>query len=516
MNNIKSISVVMVILGIMFFSSLPASADSRPSPSLKEGIELYNQENYEEAILTLIKAREEDPTSADAAFYLGMAYRQANDIENAFRQFGDAVTLKPVSDNAILELIESATLLDKFDTAYKWIAVAEEHKVYPARVAFLKGTALAKQARYAEAVAAFEQCKQLDPAYTQSADLQIGVCYMNQRKFKLARDRFQAAVTQDPLSDMASYARRYQEAAEQWQYIERPLRLTVGIMGQYDTNYRTLADTYSGAPAVMNAYLESQNRESMVMQNMARLDYVPTLRAPFVFNAGYAVANALHQRYGTSNDTFSNSFTLAPGLAYENYAVNLIANYTHNLKREPGYQRYSESASIGPLYRRLLSNNRIIEAGLSFVKKNYFQAVPDPANEDQSSKGWNASLNWVWFFRENALLNTKFDYTKENAEGRNYDNQGYHLSAGVIYPLREKLRLQGGLDFNFQNYDNENLIYDNTIRKDRIYTTTIGLTWSLTKQADLIVQHLFTRANSNIYAYDYKREIYSLGIELKF
>ena len=512
----KILFLSILVVAVAIFAALPAPAFAQRSDSLKEGIALYNQENYEEAIVVLTKARGEDPASADAAFYLGMAYRQANDIQNAYKQFEDAISLKPLSDNAILEYIEVSTLLDKFDNANKWIAVAEEHKVYPARVAFLKGTVLAKQAKYDEAVAAFEQCKQLDPAYKQSADLQIGVCYMNQRKFKLARDRFQEAVTQDPVSDMASYARRYQEAAEHWQYIERPLRLTVDVTTQLDTNYRTLAEPYAQAPAVMTDYLENQTRQSLVLQNVVRLDYVPVLRAPFVFNAGYAAASAIHQRYGTDNDTFANSFTVAPGVSFEKFAVNLVANYTHNLKRDPGYNRYSESASVGPLFRYLLSNNRILEASLAFVRKNYFLPVLDPANEDQSSRGVDGSLSWIWFFRENALLNLKLGYTEDNAEGRNYDNQGYRFSAGLIYPLRDKLRLQLGGELYMQDYKNENLIYDNAVRKDRTYTGTVGLTWSIFKQMDLIAQYFYTRAASNIYAYDYKRHIYSVGMELKF
>jgi tetratricopeptide (TPR) repeat protein len=204
----------MIVFAVLcFFAGLPMPASGQDSQALREGIEQYNQENYEEAILPLTRARTEAPLSAEAAFYLGMAFRQINDLPNAYRQFEDSVNLKPLSDNAILEFIEVSTLVGRLDVAKKWIAVAEEHKVYPARVAFLKGVTLAREEKYDAAIAAFENAKRIEPAYAQPADLQIGVCYLNQRKYVLARDRFQAAVTKDPLSDMASYARRYQEAA---------------------------------------------------------------------------------------------------------------------------------------------------------------------------------------------------------------------------------------------------------------------------------------------------------------
>jgi hypothetical protein len=276
----------------------------------------------------------------------------------------------------------------------------------------------------------------------------------------------------------------------------------------------------------MRAYLDSQDRRSLVMQNLVRLDYVPVLPAPFVFNAGYAAMNTLHQRYGTDNDTFANSFTLAPGLNLDTYAVNLVANYTHNLKRghnpvdpgddtSAGYRRYSESGSVGPLFRYLLEKNHILEAYVAYVKRNFFFTLSDPANEDQSGRGLDSYVGWNWFFSEGALFNLKLGYTYDRAEGKHYDSQGYRFTANLIYPLAEKLRLQAACDISLQDYKNENSAF-NATRKDRIYTATVGLTWSVFKYVDLIAQFGHVRAYSNIWIYDYSRDYVSLGVELKF
>lgn len=507
--------ILLAFVAAFLCTSLPLAAFAERSAALQEGIEQYNRENYEEAIVALTKARDEDPSSAEAAFYLGMAYRQTNDIPGAYRQFEAAVSLRPLSDNAILEVIETATLLDKLEVAKKWIAVAEEHKVYPPRIAFLKGAALAKEAKYEEAIAAYELAKKLDPASAQSADFQIGVCLMNQQKYARARDLFQSAITRDPLSDLATYARRYQEAAEQWHFIKRPLRVTIGVTGQYDTNYRNLGDPYHLAGPGYNESLAATDKGSFVMQNIARLDYVPNLPAPFSLTMGYAALNTLHQRYGTENDTFANSFTLAPGASFENFAVNLVANYTHTLKRDPGYRRYSEASSVGPLFRYLLSKDHILEASGSYTRKNFFRPVFSPELEDQSSRGLDSSLGWTWLFRENAFFNLKFGYTRDNAEGLHYDNQGYRVSVSLIYPLREALRLQLGSELYMQDYKNENIIF-NATRKDRNYTGTIGVTWSAWKYLDATAQYLYQNVYSNIYAFDYTRHVFSLGVELKF
>ena len=88
------------ILTLVFFFSvstvlLYSSAYGQQPPSLEEGINQYNEENYEEAIEVLIKARSEDPKSTMAAFYLGLAYKQTMDYEKALVNFRDAVSMTP-------------------------------------------------------------------------------------------------------------------------------------------------------------------------------------------------------------------------------------------------------------------------------------------------------------------------------------------------------------------------------------------------------------------------------------
>src|SRR3972149_2663064 len=51
--------------------------------SLSRGIEEYKDENFEEALELLVKARKEDPASSLAAFYLGLTYKQLMNYKEA-------------------------------------------------------------------------------------------------------------------------------------------------------------------------------------------------------------------------------------------------------------------------------------------------------------------------------------------------------------------------------------------------------------------------------------------------
>ena len=73
----KRISIPICIIGICSIF-LGFSAECQV-PHLQKGIDLYKQGKYEEAVGVLKKARDQDPTSSAAAFFLGLAYKQQAD-----------------------------------------------------------------------------------------------------------------------------------------------------------------------------------------------------------------------------------------------------------------------------------------------------------------------------------------------------------------------------------------------------------------------------------------------------
>src|SRR3989304_10641205 len=147
--------------------------------SLSRGIEEYKDENFEEALELLVKARKEDPASSLAAFYLGLTYKQLMNYKEASANFRDAVKLKPPIKEAVVELIEVLYNLDEFQEAKKWLDVAERENIKPAQTAFLKGLILLKENNNLEAIKAFEKSKELDGSLTQAAAFQIGSTHHN-------------------------------------------------------------------------------------------------------------------------------------------------------------------------------------------------------------------------------------------------------------------------------------------------------------------------------------------------
>jgi TolA-binding protein len=507
-------SVLLSLLILTPASFIPA-AFGQTAAALQEGIKQYRSDNYEEAVELFIKAREQNPKSTEAAFWLGLAYKQQGSFQEAVPHLIDAVTLTPPIKEAIVELIDALQRTDQRAEAKKWIAVAEREGIYPAKTAFLKGMVLAKDEKYPESIAAFEKAKTLDNTFTQAADFQIGLSLMLARKYGEAGKRFQAAVTQDPASDLASFARRYQDLVEERSWIERPVRLTIGLMGQYDTNMLQ-------EPFIYQTLGEAGEQQSFAMLNTLRVDVVPTLPGSWLFNASYALSSYVHQKNSTSHDLLANTFSVAPGYSFGRVAVNLSANYTQTLKRDPSYKRYSDNFSGGPLLRFLLAEeqNHILEIYGGYQKKNYsptsLTGLPLHPDEDQTACGLDSYVSWVWLFKNGAIFNLKYGFTTENANGNNWTNQGHRLTVNSIVPLIGHLKLQLGADAFRQDYKNGNTLFGGETRRDMTYTGIAGLTWEIHKNLSLILQYTGIRAHSNIFIYDFDRSIYSAGAELRF
>ena len=463
----------------------------------------------------MIKARQEDPTSSVAAFFLGLAYKQVMDYPKALEHLQDAVTLTPKIKEALVEVINVAVQLERFEEAKKWIGVAEEQGIEPAKVAFLKGLTLSKEGKHMEAVESFEKAKSIDETVAQAADVQIAISYLKARELKKAKDRFQAAVLHDPQTDLAGFARRYQDMVEERIFLERPLRFTLGVHGQYDTNMLQRWNEYPPVPWT------GGDEESGVLNSVYWINYVPVLKGPWLFNAQYAINSRVHQKNTHTHDSLSTSISVTPGYNFGRCSLNLATGYSHTLLRDPSYDRYLGSFMSGPLLRVALKQNHLLELYAGYTWNDYFrrpldprQPPPDPG-ENRDSTDLDTYISWIWLFKKDAFFNLRYEFIDQDTDGAYWDNKGHKFSMNIIIPLVDKLRLQLSGQAYLQDYKNHHTVFDVT-REDDTYIFSGGFTWDFYKNASFVAQYTRTEVNSNIWAYDYERDLYSVGIEYRF
>ncbi|MEI6154568.1 MAG: tetratricopeptide repeat protein [Deltaproteobacteria bacterium] len=533
---IKKIVLCCLFLSLIFYAELAIG-----QTSFEKGLKDFQSENYEEALDYFHDAIKSEPTSTTVSFYLGMTYKLIEKNKEAVPYLRNAVTYTPRIKEALVELIDALYQTDQLDEAIKWIEVGEKEGISPGKIQFLKGLILSKQNKNLEAITAFEKAKEYDSSLSQSVEFQVATAYMKEGKHKESQQRFRAALTLDPYSDIGTYARDYENLLSDKLDRERPFRFTVGLGYKYDTN---VSARPTSGPTVDNPSISPQftGQEDFALNMTARITYV----APFSFKEAYnlSVQYAIYaDRYNRRDDynLMQQSLIFNPGYNFSKFTLTmpvmfaltwLQGNMANNFINSPvnwlKNSGYMKMLSVNPTTRFMLTENSIGEVSFGYLNQQYYLTSSDAprTSPDENRDGVNTSgsLGWTYFFKEGAgLLSIRYSFADQEATGRNWTYTENRFSLSFLYPLTKSLKFQFSSDALFDNYKYQNTTYNlssngqpSMARKDNTYINNLGLIYTVYKNTDIIAQYIFTRDNSNIGTYDYKREVFSLGLEYRF
>ncbi|PKN20252.1 MAG: hypothetical protein CVU71_00185 [Deltaproteobacteria bacterium HGW-Deltaproteobacteria-6] len=531
----KKIVLIISIFLLSIICHYPAFCQT-PNPLLEEGIKQYQEENLEEAIETLTKARAADAGSSMAAFVLGMAYKRTNDLPNAEKHLRDAVTLTPKIKEAYVELIDVLYQLNKLAEARQYLAIAEGETIIPAKIAFLKGLILLKENKNNDAVASFEKAKRLDATFAQAADFQIAVAYMKEGMLSKAKESLNLSITQNPVSDLAGFARQYQDIIDSAIKTHRPLHLTLSALVGYDTNI--ISKPKSDALSV-----GLDGEKGTTLNSSVRVDFTPRIEGPWLFNASYTLASFVNSQHTHSHDSLANSVSIAPGYNFGRWAVNFNASYTNFLLRtdsalvptadsSPGYRQYMHYYTYGPSIKFLVNETNIVEWYIGYEKKDYDNQKYTGPDNVRDAEGPKTYLSWIWLYMPNGFFNLRAEYNIDHADGMLWDNTGTRLTGNISIPLFSQetankygllsLQVTGGVYLQTYSYEQSYQEADGTTpvgkrkRKDATYNGSVGLNWAFWKHGSLICQYSATEVDSNMPVNSYSRDIYMAGFEFRY
>ena len=502
---IRRLSIVVLTIFSMAIPAIPSGAEEvAKSPTLEKGIGAYKHENYEEALPLLMKAREEDPDSTLAAYYLGLDYKQLQNYRKAIPNLRDAVSKAPKIKGALIELIDCLYNYNELDEANKWIDEAQREGIRPAQVDFLKGLVLVKEERYEEAIASFEQAKERDPSMAQSSDYQIGIAQLKAKEFDKARKTFEMAADLLPSSDLAKYANEYVDAIAKRKEALKPWRLNFTTAWQYDDNVVLKPENASAAANIAD---QADSREIYNIQ----------VEGNHRFNNAWGLKGQYNFYYGKQNDldfydTMVHSLVVQPSL---NWARSLLAfpmTYSHTMVDD---RSYLSNPSTGVLYNFSVGESQM---GQVFVKGGFkdYLWTPLTPNEDRDGGELSEGMGWYWFFAQlKGFFNLRSGYDRDWTEGVNWDSQTHHVDFTVLLPVKEKLNVSLAGGAAFQDFLNTHTVFS-IERQDQVYTASTLLTYELCKYSELQLQYTYIKDRSNIDVFEYNRNIYSAGVQLKF
>ncbi|MDI7261462.1 MAG: DUF2860 family protein [Thermodesulfobacteriota bacterium] len=495
--------ILAIIFCSIFFSVFGVVCAETP---FEKGLKEFKDENFEEALELFLEARKIDPSSSQVAFFLGITYKHLQNYKGAIPFLRDAVTLTPKIKEALPELIDVLYLTNQLEEAKKWIEVGEKEEVFPARMQFLKGLALAKEGKTREAISAFEKAKELDKNLAQSADFHIANALVKEGRLKEARDRFRFTLSIDPTTEMGLYARDYEKYLTAKIEREKPWRLSVGMAYKFDTNV-VLRPT-SGPVRDMVS-----NEKDHILNNSLRIGYTApfSFKSPFNLSFQYSLYSDTYADL-TSYQSFNSNISAVPGYNFGKVTLSVPMVYGYNwLKR----RSYMNLKGIEPTFRFMTGENSIGEVSVGYYRKGYLQR---PISDDEDRDAYNraAIFGWTYFLRGGeGLINIKYSPSKENADGRNWDYTQHRFSGNLLYPLIRSFKLQLSAESIFTDYSNRHTVFLKK-RADNIYSGSFALIYSLFKNLDAVANYTYSRDISNIQIYDYKRHVVSVGLEFRY
>ncbi|OGX19190.1 MAG: hypothetical protein A3K83_07055, partial [Omnitrophica WOR_2 bacterium RBG_13_44_8b] len=401
---------VTLSFSVLLFILLPAfitqAQETKLSATLEKGIGQYKHENYDEALSTLKQARQEDPSSTLAAYYLGLDYKQLQDYKHAISHLKDAVTNTPKIIGALIELIDCLYQVGEYEEALKWVAEAEIEGIRPAQVAFLKGLILLRQNNNQEAIAAFTQAKQLDKFIEQQCDYQIGIAHLKAKEFNYAQEAFNQVIALEPLSSIARYANEYLDAIAKRDEAMRKWKLSAGMAWQYDDNVVLMPNDSSLAGDI------SDKEDSRLVYN-ANLEYNHKFSERFALKNQYLFYYAKQNDLGFF-DTMSHSVLVQPNIYFKRSLLSFPATYTHTLVDE---RSYLSNPAANCIYNFMAGD---VQMGQVFLKYGYrdFLWTPTTADENRDGNDLGGGLGWYLFFaHRKGFVNLRYEANKDWAKG---------------------------------------------------------------------------------------------------
>jgi Tfp pilus assembly protein PilF len=445
-----------------------------------------------------------------------MTYKNLQNYKESKKQLQNAVSLSPEIKEASLELGEVLYQLGEFQEALDVLTKAESENVRPGQTAYVKGLVLLEMNKNLEAVESLRKAGEASPELVQAANYQMGQAYLKEGKLEEAEARFQDVINDDPDTDMAEFSRNFLEKIKKKKEERRPFRIYAGIHHQYDDNVVLDPEDDSVTVAIST---ESDQLEVITLG----LEYFPEIRGDFDISAHYSAYMSFHHDL-TSFDVQTHTVAVDPSFKIDKNASAGIA--VSGSMSWVDYEDYLNSVSISPTYTRLISKDHTLQVYLSYEKRN-FRSVQDAGVEDRDSNMYGLNVNWYHFFdqEENVLvpflekfeqssfaqnkgyINLLYKVSKDDTEGRNWENLGSKAVATLLVPLMEKFKLQ--------DYKNTHTVYG-IERKDIKYGFSSLLFYQFHERADIQLLYVYRQDDSNIAIYDYDRNVFSIGVEFRY
>lgn len=506
MFNKRQIFLITFIICI-FIQSVSFAQDAQYQP-LISGMEHYKNGKYKEALNEFQKAVTIFPDDPDIPFYMGLAYLQLNESEKAVEYFKKALAKNPEYTDAHFQLgvilIQQKSYQD---------SIAHLEKVYkkePARedLGYFLGFAYYQTGDYKKTLSYLEKAKTKDKTIESLILYYTGLAQQQLGNNKEAAAVYKKISITDPTSPLAEPSQRLIETLIVKEVPKKKFSIDLTTKLQYDDNIILVPTTN-----VFN--LRNKERKSTIELFYLRGEYAFVRESNYDLSASYGFYQTITNKM-RDMDVQDHILSLdlskrgsMGSMPYDfkiNYAYDyLLSDYHYLLQRH----------TIRPVFILMENKTNLSVVQYAFQIKEFREK---PLFPEDNRDAVNHEAGFIHFLRFNAAkhhIKAGYFYDKEYSEGANWDYHGDKLVTGFQYTFPKDIRLTTDYEYKMVRYKNNNIYFDKK-REDMERALNVVVSKDIGKGWSVSLEYLRRRNSSNIDLYDYRKNLYSMGLSWRW
>lgn len=498
---------LIALITCIFIQSFAFAQDSQYQP-LISGMEHYKEGRYKEALADFQKAIAIFPDDADIPFYIGLTYLQLNEPEKAIEHFKKTLKKDPEYTDAHFQLGVILVQKKKYKNAISHLE--QVYKKEPKRedLGYFLGFAYYQTGDYKRALHYLEKTKTKDKTIASLILYYTGLAKQQLGNNKEAAAAYKKLIITDPTSPLAGPSQRLIETLIVKEIPKKKFSIDLTTKLQYDDNIILVPTTN-----VFN--LRDKEKKSIIELFYLRGEYALIRESNYDLSASYAIyqtiTNSMRdmdvQDHILSLDLSKRgSIGLMPYDFKINYAYDyLLSDYFYLLQRH----------TIRPTFILMENKANLSVFQYAFQVKEFREK---PLFPEDNRDAVNHEAGFIHFLRFNDAkhhIKAGYFYDRELTEGANWDYYGNKFVTGFQYTFPKGIRLNADYEYKMTRYKNNNIYFDKK-REDTerslntVISKDIGKGWSVS------LEYLRRRNSSNIDLYDYRKNLYSMGLSWRW
>jgi tetratricopeptide (TPR) repeat protein len=237
----------------------------------REGVELYNNKKYGEAIEKFYEIISVEPQMCDACFYIGLSFFKLSDYESAMEWFEYLLEINPEYTQVYYFLGITYLKLKKYDAAIQALLVAKEYEPQKYSIYYNLGIAYYKTNNLEEAIDNFISAIKLNSNLPEAYYI-LGVLYYKLGYYEEAREAFGSLIAIDKEKKFAGKIDKYLSKlqSEEEKEEKKRLFLTGNLSGCYDSNVNYIPNSeYSTSGMEDTSYIGTFSGRYNIFDNFS-------------------------------------------------------------------------------------------------------------------------------------------------------------------------------------------------------------------------------------------------------